>query len=725
MRFRTVTVMSVVLWSASCVGGDPWTNEDVGATESALKKGLGGTNGDVDYCNNPAELCVSGEGDCDSDSQCEGALVCGRDIGPLFSMPAAYDVCVPTHCVNGVQDADETGTDCGGVDCGTCDGLCTDIVPPDGFRGHCTVDCPCPAGESDCNTDDECDTGLVCGVDNGPQFGLSGGMDVCVIPECENGVFDSGEVAVDCGGVCGTVCGACSTKPDNGDPDRCSGTCPCPATDGDCDGDAQCAGSLICQMDVGALFGFDPAVDVCVAATCTNGMQDGDELGIDCGPSCAPCGGSLQYVDTFGDTNQENTRALAFDGDGNLIVVGRFLGTTNLGGSDLTRAGTSDTATDIFVAKYGPTGAHLWSQRYGAALADGGNGLDVAVGSRGEIAVAGDFNETVDFGGGDLTSAGRADAFVMMLESDGSHRWSKRYGSTEPDAARAVTVDRDGNVVVVGSFQETVDFGAGAVTSAGSLDAFVVKLRGIDGAHLRSTTFGGDGSDRLEGVAVGPDRRIYVAGAFQSTFRIAATTIVSAGSTDAFAARLSGATLAAQHVATFGGRNTDVASGIAVDGSSRVTLAGFFAESVDFGGGEVTSAGSTDAFVVGLTTDLVYSWESIFGGTAGDQAYAVASNAVGDRVAVSGFVEGTVSNFPGGSSSGAGDADAFLVVYDSTGATVFTERDGGSGLDFGAGVDISSAGLGYGGYFSGTATLLGTSFTSAGDRDLFISRITL
>ena len=40
---------------------------------------------------------------------------------------------------------------------------------------------------------------------------------------------------------------------------------PCGAGEGDCDSDAECQSGLVCAHDVGATYGFSPAVDVCEA----------------------------------------------------------------------------------------------------------------------------------------------------------------------------------------------------------------------------------------------------------------------------------------------------------------------------------------------------------------------------------------------------------------------------------------------------------------------------
>ena len=120
--------------------------------------------------------------------------------------------------------------------------------------------------------------------------------------------------------------------------------------------------------------------------------------------------------------------------------------------------------------------SHLWSKRFGSTSFDQGYG--VAVDDSGNVVVTGSFNGTVNFGGGGLNSAGSFDIFVAKFSgADGSHLWSKRFGSTYEDEGLGVAVDGSGNVVVTGYFWGTVDFGGGELTSAGSSDdIFVVKL---------------------------------------------------------------------------------------------------------------------------------------------------------------------------------------------------------------------------------------------------------
>jgi len=189
------------MFVVACGAGDPGMGdeEEMESIEQGLRKPLG-TNGDGDYCNDPANPCAVGEGDCDSHAQCTTGF-CGANNGPKFGQAAGADVCTLPHCQNRRRDLDETGVDCGGASCGACPVTCP---VPNGGAGSCTPACPCASGQGDCNANSDCQPGLVCGRNNGARFSLPAGADVCVAPHCQNRRIDAGETSIDCGGECGS-----------------------------------------------------------------------------------------------------------------------------------------------------------------------------------------------------------------------------------------------------------------------------------------------------------------------------------------------------------------------------------------------------------------------------------------------------------------------------------------------------------------------------------------
>ena len=157
------------------------------------------------------------------------------------------------------------------------------------------------------------------------------------------------------------------------------------------------------------------------------------------------------------------------DSSNNVLLAGVFMGGTDFGGGQLLSAGS----IDVYVAKLSPSGQHVWSKRFGDS---GKQDLEaLAIDAAGNVVVAGPFEGSIDFGGGSLQSVGKNDIYVAKLNPNGSHRWSRSFGDTNQQHAYAVATDTTGNVLVTGDFDGSVDFGGGLLSSAGD-DVFIAKL---------------------------------------------------------------------------------------------------------------------------------------------------------------------------------------------------------------------------------------------------------
>src|SRR5262249_26201036 len=155
--------------------------------------------------------------------------------------------------------------------------------------------------------------------------------------------------------------------------------------------------------------------------------------------------------------------------------------------TDNSGARTSDVAfVDVLTST---SGRYLWSKGFGGStLSDSVIVNAVAADASGNVVITGQLQGRADFGGGALYSAGGSDVFIAKYSSSGAHLWSKSLGSTSTDTGYGIGVDSSGNVFVIGIFQGTVDFGGGGLTSAGGSDIFLAKYSS-SGAHLWSKRF--------------------------------------------------------------------------------------------------------------------------------------------------------------------------------------------------------------------------------------------
>ncbi len=85
----------------------------------------------------------------------------------------------------------------------------------------------------------------------------------------------------------------------------------------------------------------------------------------------------------------------------------------------------------------------------------------VAVDRQGNEVLAGSFAGRLRIGGGELTSAGGTDIFLVKTAANGAPVFPpQRFGGAGEDAATGVAVDEDGSIVVGGTFQGEASFGA-------------------------------------------------------------------------------------------------------------------------------------------------------------------------------------------------------------------------------------------------------------------------
>lgn len=288
-------------------------------------------------------------------------------------------------------------------------------------------------------------------------------------------------------------------------------------------------------------------------------------------------------------------------------------------------------------------GDALWSKGFGDPL--GQRATALATDKDGNVIMVGAFDGTVDFGKDIHATAGGEDIFIVKLAPDGSTLWSRRFGDTLADVAICVTVTPADDIVVGGAFSGTVDFGNGPLTSAGSTDMFLLKL-GSGGVTLWSKRFGDAASQSAAAVTVDPAGNVLIAGGFSGVVDFGSSVVTSAGSNDVFVAKFSplGMPIWAK---SFGDGSSQSATSVATDAAGNIVLAGPNTGVFDFGGGPVGGGVSTDIFVAKLEAGGGgHIWSKGFGDPSVQSVYGAGVDAQGN-VAFGGRYGGSV-DFGGG-----------------------------------------------------------------------------
>lgn len=335
------------------------------------------------------------------------------------------------------------------------------------------------------------------------------------------------------------------------------------------DGGVICAGSFATGIDWGS------------------GLMAGGGL-IDAFVVKLDASGDYVWGHGFGGADIDECPAVAVDVTGSVIIAGAFYGTFQIGTVTLASAG----GKDAFVIKLDAEGNVLWGQRFGGGGSQCAEGL--AVDGAGDVIVAGRFQDSIDFGCAPLSSPIYDATFVAKLAPDGGCLWAAASLDGNGHAgAEAVAVHDD--VLLTGDFEVTLDLGGGPMLGeGGGRDGYLVSLDSY-GNHKWSKRFGDPAAQFGHGVAADGEGNIALVGRFEGTISFDGDVLGSAGEMDAFVARFDrNGALSWSH--RFGDFRDQGAYGVAIDSGGNVISAGCFEGTVDFGGGALEATGR-DIFV--------------------------------------------------------------------------------------------------------------------------------
>lgn len=219
------------------------------------------------------------------------------------------------------------------------------------------------------------------------------------------------------------------------------------------------------------------------------------------------------------------------------------------------------------------------------------------------------------------------------------------FGGSGIDKIEDAVVDSSGNIYVAGwTDSSNLPQLAPLQGRSGSVDAFVAKFRGSDGALLFATYLGGSGDDRAFGIRLDSTGNVWVTGWTTSGNFPTRQALRSslAGGRDAFVVKLSADGQQLLFGTYLGGGGQDAGYAIAEAPNGEIWIGGE-TSSLNFPTYQALQAslrGPLDGFLVRLTSQgsLVYS--SYFGGSSQDRIQAVAIDSAG-AVYVGGMTDST------------------------------------------------------------------------------------
>lgn len=317
-----------------------------------------------------------------------------------------------------------------------------------------------------------------------------------------------------------------------------------------------------------------------------------------------------------------------------------------------------------------------WRRSIGGFGEDVPNDLEAIPG--GDVIVVGSFAQEVDFGNGPLDGNGLQDGFIARLGPSGEYRWAKTFGGEGFDSAYGVHVSRVSVIIVTGTFRGTLDLGGESLTSEDASSGFIAALGGL-GTPRWTMPLSGAAKDS----ATDSQGNVYVVASFTEALTIGGsggTIVDGVGGTDAALIKIdrNGELV---DVVRIGGAFADTINDVVVDSEDNIYVSGAFERAITIGEEELLSAtDSYDVLIASFDSDLEARWAKSFGAGGSDIASGLAISDA-DEIAVTGALGGQAAY--DGTLIGSEKSDGFVIRIDTDGNLIwhntFGAADGTTG----------------------------------------------
>jgi hypothetical protein len=346
--------------------------------------------------------------------------------------------------------------------------------------------------------------------------------------------------------------------------------------------------------------------------------------------------GNVLWAVAAGGTDSDVCTDLAVDTAGVVYLTGRFGGTAEFGAYTL--SGNSNWE-QLFCATLDSEGSFL-----GAVSAGGPGGvlgLSISVDASHNAYLTGLIDSgTVTFG--QITFTNFSGTFVAKLDTAGDFVWVATVTSSPIIDGYDIAVDSDAFIFLTGGFWGTASFGSTILDSAGFEDIFVAKLDS-EGNWLWAVRAGGPGDyETGYGIALDTETNIYVTGRHHGTSEFGSTVLTGGGGMEIFAAKLDTNGNWLWALGAGGPGNEDQGTCIVIDTAGAIWLCGGFQDDAVFGSIIISCAGSLDAFVAKISSEVTV--DDMFPPILPDGLYlsAISPNPVyrGQIVSLEAFIAG-------------------------------------------------------------------------------------
>ncbi|MFN6116482.1 MAG: hypothetical protein ACK46G_03370 [Flavobacteriales bacterium] len=240
--------------------------------------------------------------------------------------------------------------------------------------------------------------------------------------------------------------------------------------------------------------------------------------------------GTVQWARASqGNGQSKCCRAISVSGD-RLFVTGQI--GASAASYDALALTPAASGAYLYVLATDLDGNGVWARSYGTGDHEG---MGISADTLGNIFVAARLWGNLFLPDDTLSSvSSNDDILVMKLDREGTLQWARSTGSTQRDLAWDVDADGMGNVLVAAQFNQTIDFLGTPFTALGGEDMLIAKLDGDGGVvwASRPSGFQRDIPLCIHRQATAPNQ-VYFGGYYWGVITYGSTTIDDVGNGDA------------------------------------------------------------------------------------------------------------------------------------------------------------------------------------------------
>jgi outer membrane protein assembly factor BamB len=210
-------------------------------------------------------------------------------------------------------------------------------------------------------------------------------------------------------------------------------------------------------------------------------------------------GGELDWLVRMGGNGQDAIDGVAVRGD-RVVIGGTFAPGAELLGHTLHAIDERSLFGDAFAAELDAGGRFAWATPFGGKADD--TVVGAALDEVGRALVAGAARDVVAAGSAKVAARGPADALVVVFDPRGAVERAQLIGGSDFDGASAVAAIDDRSVIG-GFFSGELPLGGRTLRAGGGDDAFIALLD-ANGSVVGSWQVGGQGREEVVGLAAIP-----------------------------------------------------------------------------------------------------------------------------------------------------------------------------------------------------------------------------